>query len=239
MFCKARTWAVVVGLMALAVLLCGPSASFAATEPADLIRPGAGYATPEGSEAVRDVQRLLRRFGDAPGPIDGLYGPLTTGAVQRFQEAQALAIDGVVGPQTMGRLMAERRKLRKAKLERKSPARGTRAESVTEQPPAHSPVNRQPAQTTPQPSNAGSPWLAPVVGGLALVLLLAVLWALARRRRNRPGVQPTPGPRLGLVCAGLLAAYAIGAATGAVFATYAAPDDGAKPKTAVAEPRTP
>ena len=226
------------GLMVLAVLLCTPSASFGATASGELLAPGAGYATTGGSQPVRDVQRLLRRIGDGPGPIDGLYGPLTTRSVQRFQESRALAVDGVVGPQTMGRLMTERRKLHKAKLERKSPARDNRAESVTEPPPARSPATGQPAQTTPQSSTGEPPWLAAAVGGLALVLLLAVVWRLAHRRRNRPRGQPTPGPRLGLVCAALLAAYAIGAATGAVFATHATPDDGAKPNTAVAEPRT-
>lgn len=239
MFCKPRTRALVVALVALAVLLCVPSAGFAATDSAGLLAPGAGYATPEGSQQVRDVQRLLRRLGDAPGPVDGLYGPLTTGAVQRFQEAHSLAVDGVVGPHTMGRLVAERSKLRDAKLERKSPARSNRAESVTEQPPARRPATAQPDRVPPDPSTGGpSPWLAAVVGGLAVVLLLVVLWRLVRRRRDRPRRQPAPGPRLGLVCAALLAAYVIGAATGAVFATHATPDHGAKPSTATAEPRT-
>jgi hypothetical protein len=39
------------------------------------------------------------------------------------------------------------------------------------------------------------------------------------------------------VCAALLAAYVVGAATGAVFASHATPDRGAKPSTATAEPR--
>jgi hypothetical protein len=243
MFCKPRTRVLVVGLVALAVLLCAPSAGFAAADSAGLLAPGAGYASPEGSQPVRDVQRLLRRLGDAPGPLDGLYGPLTTGAVQRFQEAHALTVDGVVGPQTMGRLMAERSKLhksklQKAKLERKSPARNARAESVTEQPPARAPANPHPAREKPDSSTGPSPWLAALVGGLALVLLLVVLWRLIRRRRDHPPGQPAPGLRLGLVGAALLAAYAIGAATGAVFATHATPDRGAKPSTATAEPRT-
>jgi hypothetical protein len=235
MFCKARTRALLIGLLAIAVILCAPSAGFAAADSSTLLAPGAGYATPTGSQPVRDVQRLLRRLGDAPGPVDGLYGPLTAGAVQRFQEAHALAVDGVVGPQTMGRLVAERSKLRKAKLERKSPARSNRAESVIEQPPARSPATAQPDRAKPDASTGRSPLLAAVVGGLALVLLLVVLSRLVRRRRDRP--QPAPGPRLGLVCAALLAAYVIGAATGAVFATHATPDRGAKPSTATAEPR--
>jgi hypothetical protein len=239
MLCKSRTRALLVGLAALVVLLCAPSAGFAASGQAELLTPGAGYASPEGSQPVRDVQRVLRRLGDAPGPIDGLYGPLTAAAVQRFQEAHALAVDGVVGPQTMARLVAERRKLRKAKLERKSPARSNRAESVTEQPPARSPANPQPERAKPESSTGRSPQLAAVVGGVALALLLVVLWRLARRRRHRPLAQPTTtGPRLGLVCAALLAAFAIGAATGAVFATHATPDRHAEPSTATAEPRT-
>ena len=141
---------------------------------------------PEGSQPVRDVQRLLRRLGDAPGPIDGLYGPLTSASVQRFQEAHALAVDGVVGPQTMGRLVAERGRLHKAKLERKSPARSNRAESVPEQPPARSPAKAQPHQAKPNSSTGPSPWLAAAVGGLALVLLLVVLTRLVRPRREPP-----------------------------------------------------
>jgi hypothetical protein len=236
MFCKTRTRALVVGLLAIAVILCAPSASFAAADSATLLAPGAGYATPNGSQPVRDVQRLLRRLGDAPGPVDGLYGPLTAGAVQRFQEAHALTVDGVVGPQTRGRLVAERSKLRKAKLERKSPARSNRAESVTEQPPARTRLNAQPDRAKPDSSTGPSPWLAAVVG-LALALLLAVVWRVASRRRDRPRGQRTPGLRLGLVCAALLAAYVVGAATGAVFASHATPDRGAKPGTATAEPR--
>jgi hypothetical protein len=234
MFCKARTRALVIGLLAIAVILCAPSAGFAAADSSTLLAPGAGYATPKGSQPVRDVQRLLRRLGHAPGPVDGLYGPLTAGAVQRFQEAHALAVDGVVGPQTMGRLVAERSKLRKAKLERKSPARSNRTESVTEQPRTR--PNAQPDRAKPDSSTGPSPWLALVVG-LAAALLLAVVWRLASRRRDRPRGQRTPGLRLGLVCAGLLAAYVVGAATGAVFATHATPDRGAKPSTGTAEPR--
>jgi peptidoglycan hydrolase-like protein with peptidoglycan-binding domain len=227
MSCKGRTRVLVVALATLATLLSVPSTGLAATGERDLLAPGAGYATPQGAAEVRHVQRLLRRLGDAPGPIDGLYGPLTAAAVRRFQGGHALAADGVVGPLTRSRLAAERAQLHKARLERKSPARVERAESVPE-PSSRNPANAEPTRAAPSeaPSDR-TPWIAGVVGGLALVLLLVVLWRLASLRTD---------PRLGLVCAALLATFAIGAATGAVFASHAAPNRGAKPSAATAEP---
>jgi len=61
---------------------------------------GAGYALDGGSAPVRQVQRALRSGSYAPGPVDGLYGPLTEAAVRRFQQVHGLTIDGIAGPQT-------------------------------------------------------------------------------------------------------------------------------------------
>jgi hypothetical protein len=240
MSCKAWTRVLVAALAGLVALLCVPSTGFAASRSVELLAPGHGYGSPQGSQPVRDVQRLLLRLGDRPGPVDGLYGPLTTAAVRRFQEAHGLMVDGVVGPQTTGRLTAERTEQRKATAdpERESPARSTRAESVPEQPRDRSPANAQPDRASPESSTWRSRWPAAVVGGTALVLLLVVLARLARGRRPRPRGQHASGPRLGLVCAALLAAYVIGAATGAIFASHATPDRGARPSAATAEPRT-
>jgi peptidoglycan hydrolase-like protein with peptidoglycan-binding domain/DNA invertase Pin-like site-specific DNA recombinase len=66
------------------------------------IATGAGY--PEGSEAVRALQLRLRRADESPGPIDGLFGPLTEAAVRRFQAREGLAADGLVGPLTAAAL---------------------------------------------------------------------------------------------------------------------------------------
>jgi DNA invertase Pin-like site-specific DNA recombinase/peptidoglycan hydrolase-like protein with peptidoglycan-binding domain len=52
-----------------------------------LTRPlsrGSGFATPNGSPRVRDLQLRLRRAGMRPGPIDGRYGPRTAAAVTRL-----------------------------------------------------------------------------------------------------------------------------------------------------------
>jgi peptidoglycan hydrolase-like protein with peptidoglycan-binding domain len=68
---------------------------------------GSGYGRPEENQSVRALQRRLRTLGHKPGPIDGLYGPLTEAAVTRFQGAAGLAIDGIAGPQTQRALRAE------------------------------------------------------------------------------------------------------------------------------------
>ena len=92
--------------MAAALLLCLPGTGLAAGRPdgGELLTHGAGYAADGGSAAVRQLQSALRNGAYAPGPVDGLYGPLTEGAVRRFQQAHGLAIDGIVGPQTRAAL---------------------------------------------------------------------------------------------------------------------------------------
>ncbi|MEU8646970.1 peptidoglycan-binding protein [Streptomyces sp. NBC_00715] len=49
---------------------------------------------------VAEVQCLLRRAGISPGGIDGMFGPLTMGAVERFQRQAHLDVDGIAGPHT-------------------------------------------------------------------------------------------------------------------------------------------
>lgn len=69
-----------------------------------LLAPGAGYGSLSGSALVRALQLRLARAGDRPGPIDGRYGPLTEHAVQRFQVAHGLTVDGIAGPVTLAAL---------------------------------------------------------------------------------------------------------------------------------------
>jgi peptidoglycan hydrolase-like protein with peptidoglycan-binding domain len=72
----------------------------ATRRPTQLLSRGAGYGTNGGSKPVRVLQRRLRGLGHSPGPIDGLYGPLTEAAVRSFQRSQGLAVDGIAGPRT-------------------------------------------------------------------------------------------------------------------------------------------
>ena len=51
-------------------------------------------------ELVKEVQRRLEKLGFHSGPIDGVYGPQTAAAVQAFQDARRLLIDGEVGSTT-------------------------------------------------------------------------------------------------------------------------------------------
>ncbi len=56
----------------------------------------------EGSEgeAVRKLQQALKKLGYYSGSVDGSFGSGTTSAVQAFQRANDLTVDGAAGPST-------------------------------------------------------------------------------------------------------------------------------------------
>ena len=53
---------------------------------------------------VAALQFLLQRAGHGPGRADGLFGPLTRGAVLRAQRAAGISVDGLAGQVTIGSL---------------------------------------------------------------------------------------------------------------------------------------
>jgi peptidoglycan hydrolase-like protein with peptidoglycan-binding domain len=55
-------------------------------------------------QVVTTLQSQLKARGFDPGPVDGIFGPGTEQAVRRFQEAQGLLVDGVVGVDTSSAL---------------------------------------------------------------------------------------------------------------------------------------
>jgi peptidoglycan hydrolase-like protein with peptidoglycan-binding domain/DNA invertase Pin-like site-specific DNA recombinase len=112
-----------VAILAALVLLGLPGTGIAAGESVGFapilqagdepLARGAGYGVPDDARRVRSLQRMLRRLGWSPGPVDGLFGPRTEAAVARFQQAAGLAADGIAGTRTSRALRrAEPRPLR-------------------------------------------------------------------------------------------------------------------------------
>jgi peptidoglycan hydrolase-like protein with peptidoglycan-binding domain len=54
--------------------------------------------------AVRWAQYLLVRLFLSDNQIDGIFGPVTKTAVEKFQSSRHLTVDGIVGPITWGAL---------------------------------------------------------------------------------------------------------------------------------------
>ena len=58
------------------------------------------FGVGSNGEPIAEVQCLVLFHGFDPGPIDGVFGPLTTDAVREFQRSVGLPADGLVGPMT-------------------------------------------------------------------------------------------------------------------------------------------
>ncbi|UTR16221.1 peptidoglycan-binding protein [Salipaludibacillus sp. LMS25] len=65
-----------------------------------------GIVLRQGSRgaAVRELQSQLKDHGYFTSNVDGVYGPLTAGAVRRFQQDKNISADGIFGPQTYSKL---------------------------------------------------------------------------------------------------------------------------------------
>jgi len=79
-------------------------------EPKPKPKPPTSYALQQPmlkGPVVKAIQKALAAAGCKPGPIDGEFGKSTDAAVRRYQRAQHLIVDGVVGPITAARLNVE------------------------------------------------------------------------------------------------------------------------------------
>ena len=60
----------------------------------------------DSGEQVKTLQTLLNRTEYTSGKVDGIFGTKTLAAVRAFQQAYALMIDGICGPQTWAALVS-------------------------------------------------------------------------------------------------------------------------------------
>jgi peptidoglycan hydrolase-like protein with peptidoglycan-binding domain len=158
----------------------------------------AGQGDHTAARLVRDVQRRLGKLSLRPGPVDGRFGPRTRRAVLRFQVAEGLAADGLVGRRTL------------AALRRRTTADSGATAGERDRPsPSGTPGSADRAVTAPAPAGSGTPDAAEFVpaprtadrdGVLTVWMLFATTVALAllivgrpvvRSRRRRP---PSPTP---------------------------------------------
>jgi peptidoglycan hydrolase-like protein with peptidoglycan-binding domain len=143
--------------------------------------PGAGAIDPQGSSAVKRLQRRLERSGFSPGPVDGRYGPRTAAAVKRLQHARHLAATGIASAATLNALVGHKPHTNpapkpnpKAK-HNPAPAKPKPAPTHTNPAPATHPAAHKPASF---------PWTVLLV--LLLVGVVAVgVWALLSLRTRR------------------------------------------------------
>jgi peptidoglycan hydrolase-like protein with peptidoglycan-binding domain len=166
----------VVGAHTLAALNATPNSGLA---------PGAGYQQAAGSGRVRVLQARLAGLGFSPGLVDGRYGPLTTQAVERFQSARRLTVNGIVGAHTLRALGTARRGRIPTLRPKSHPIPQSRPVSQTHPAPlaGSAPTKRQHEYSPALP-------VTPVLLGLAapvlLVLLgLAAVWLVRISLGNR------------------------------------------------------
>jgi peptidoglycan hydrolase-like protein with peptidoglycan-binding domain len=88
-------------------LLAGCTGNSAATQAAGSSytqpQPSA-YTQPQPSAAVRDAQQRLSAQGLYAGPVDGVWGPDTQAAVERFQRNRGLQVTGDLNQVTVSAL---------------------------------------------------------------------------------------------------------------------------------------
>ena len=159
------------------------------------LAPGAGFATAQGSPAVRMLQRRLRKLGYAVGPVDGRYGPRTRAAVGWFQLKHGLRADGVAGPATQRRLQPRVSAAVAGGLPRAGVTRRRAAERPSERRlAAAAAAGRRAIRVAratsgrARTSHAVSPadrWLVAALAVAGVLGVLAVLGALVRLRRRR------------------------------------------------------
>lgn len=83
-------------LLPLTALLIG----FGFAAQAQPLPPQLTYVQPLSKSAVQTVQEHLRQAGDYAGHVDGVWGPDSVTALQRFQQAHGLQVTGQLNQAT-------------------------------------------------------------------------------------------------------------------------------------------
>lgn len=98
-YCQNNTNEPFVAAAAAVLGTLNPIALEAAPE---MVTAGSGENSVEmAKETLRDVQRLLKEAGHYGGPIDGLYGPGTSSALESYQKANGIPVNGVPDQRTL------------------------------------------------------------------------------------------------------------------------------------------
>lgn len=89
------------GVMLAGLLLAAPAlVPVASAQPG----PGLTYAQPLSPQALMAVQERLRQVGAYPGRADGVWGPDSQAALERFQQARGLQVTGNLNQATAATL---------------------------------------------------------------------------------------------------------------------------------------
>lgn len=143
---------------------------------------------------VLDLQQRLNQLGFDAGPEDGLFGPLTRGAVEELQRNIGIAVDGLAGPVTVQALRRLHRdhhapglaaQLRQREALRRLAARGLSGARL-----AVDPALGPEAETTPSRSAPAHEITWAIANRTA-----AQLSALGAQVTLTRGPQTTPTPR--------------------------------------------
>jgi hypothetical protein len=77
-----------------------------AKTPKRLVLPTQALKSGDAGVQVKELQRSLASLGYRSGKVDGHFGPATKKALESFQKAKKLTVDGVLGPRTLAALRA-------------------------------------------------------------------------------------------------------------------------------------
>jgi peptidoglycan hydrolase-like protein with peptidoglycan-binding domain len=192
--------------------IVGPQTRRTLNAEAPPLAPGAGYRQPGGMPQVRAVQRRLRALGLRPGPVDGLYGPRTRAAIERFQRTAGQPASGVLSAATavaLARTDSDQRTRRTSDTGREReagrpdprPATRTEAPGADGQPDPSSTRTPKAADDRSEETDGAVSWppLPLVLPALALAAIGIAFAGWLRSRRPKPGTgargPATPDPR--------------------------------------------